>query len=120
MDTPIDRAIEIIVNLTEPEKIILFGSRATGETKPDSDYDLFVIKKDVPHRRKLAQQIYRSLYGIGIPIDVIVETPDRFETLKDNPFLIYKDIERRGKVLYEKPITVERVAQKSKKQPGTS
>ena len=106
MDTPLDRALEIIVKSVEPEKIILFGSRATGESKPDSDYDLFVIKKEAEHRRKLAQQIYRSLYGIGIAVDIIVETPDRFEALKNNPFLIYKEIEKRGKVLYEKPIAV--------------
>jgi predicted nucleotidyltransferase len=102
MDTPLDRALEIIVKFVEPEKIILFGSRATGESKLDSDYDLLVIKKETEHRRKLAQQIYKLLYGIGIAVDIIVETPDRFEVLKDNPFLVYKEIEKRGKVLYER------------------
>ncbi len=120
MDTPLHRAVEIIVKFVEPEKIILFGSRATGESKPDSDYDLFVIKKEAEHRRKLAQQIYRSLYGIGIAVDIIVETPDRFEALKNNPFLIYKEIESHGEVLYEKPVAVERLAKKSKKQSGKS
>ncbi len=115
MDIPLNKAIETIVKFVEPEKIILFGSRTSGELKPDSDYDLLVIKKEVEHRRKLAQQIYRSLYGTGIPVDVIVETPDRFEALKDNPFMIYKEIESHGKVLYEKPVAIGRLAQKSKK-----
>jgi predicted nucleotidyltransferase len=37
---------EIVRRLVEkfdPEEIILFGSRAWGQPRPDSDYDLFVI-----------------------------------------------------------------------------
>jgi len=49
-------------------------------------------------------QIYRNLYGVGVAVDVIVETPDTFDELKDNPFLIYHDIALHGKVIYEKPV----------------
>lgn len=49
-------------------------------------------------------QIYRDLYGVGAAVDVIVETPDTFGELKDNPFLIYHDIALQGKVIYEKPV----------------
>ena len=55
------------------------------EEKCESGYDICVIKSGVQHRRKLAQNIYRMLYGVGIPVDVIVETPERFDELKDNP-----------------------------------
>ncbi|MCX9089529.1 MAG: nucleotidyltransferase domain-containing protein [Candidatus Methanoperedens sp.] len=102
MTNPLDIAIEIIIRSINPDKIILFGSRARGDNKKESDYDICVIKKDVSHRRKLAQQIYRFLYGVGVPIDIIVETPERFEELKDNPFMIYKEISKYGKVVYEK------------------
>ena len=47
------------------------------------------------------KQIYRLLYDINAPVDVIVETPERFEQLKDNRFLIYKDIAKHGQVIYE-------------------
>lgn len=60
------------------------------------------LKKGVSHRRKVAQQIYRFLYGMGAPVDIIVETPEKFEELKDNPFMIYKEISKSGKVVYEK------------------
>jgi predicted nucleotidyltransferase len=99
---PLEKAIEIIIRSVDPEKIILFGSRARGDHKKESDYDICVIKKGVFHRRKVAQQIYRFLYGMGAPVDIIVETPEKFEELKDNPFMIYKEISKSGKVVYEK------------------
>ncbi len=102
MSNPLERAIEIIVKVADPDKVILFGSRARGDAKQDSDYDICVIKSGISQRRKLTQQIYRSLFGVGVPIEVIVETPERFDTLKDNPFLIYREIARYGRVIYEK------------------
>jgi hypothetical protein len=56
----------------------------------------------VTRRRNLAKQIYRSLYDIGLPVDVIVETPEHFEELKNNRFLIYKEIANHGQVIYER------------------
>ncbi len=105
MRNSFEKAIEIIIKSVDPDKIILFGSRARGNYKKESDYDICVIKKGVGHRRKLAQKIYKFLYGVRIPIDIIVETPERFEELKDNPFMIYREISKYGKVVYEKPIS---------------
>ena len=102
MDNPLEKAIDIIVKVADPDRIILFGSRARGDNKEDSDYDICVIKRDVEHRRKLAQKLYRSLYGVRIPIDIIVETPEDFDNLKDDPFLIYKQISKDGVLVYEK------------------
>jgi predicted nucleotidyltransferase len=102
MDNPLEKAIDIIVKVADPDKIILFGSHARGDSKKDSDYDLCVLKRNVEHRRKLAQKLYRSLYGVRIPVDIIVETSDDFENLKDDPFLIYKQISKDGVLIYEK------------------
>jgi predicted nucleotidyltransferase len=105
MNTPLEKAIESIIKSVNPDKIILFGSRARGDFKKESDYDICIIKKGVEHRRKLAQQIYRFLYGVGVPVDIIVETPERFEELKDNPFMIYQEISKYGRVVYEKSVS---------------
>jgi len=113
---PLEKAIEIIIRSVDPGKIILFGSRARGYHKNESDYDIRLIKKGVSHRRKVAQQIYKFLYGVGVPVDIIVETPEKFEELKDNPFMIYKEISKSGKVVYEKLITCQDMAAKGKKQ----
>jgi predicted nucleotidyltransferase len=94
--------IDILVREVEPDRIILFGSRAKGDHQERSDYDICVLKTGVTHRRTLAKQIYRLLYDLGAPVDVIVETPERFDRLKDNRFMIYKEIAKHGQVIYER------------------
>ncbi|ODS42674.1 MAG: hypothetical protein MSIBF_05060 [Candidatus Altiarchaeales archaeon IMC4] len=102
MEIPeLKKIVEQIAEEADPDKIILFGSRANRECAGESDYDIFVLKKGVAHRRKLAQRIYLKL-DVKAPVDVIVETPEMFNELKNNPFLIYSEIARHGRVVYEK------------------
>ncbi len=98
----IQEIINIIKTKIDPEQIILFGSRTGNHFHENSDYDLCIIKKNVVHRRKLAQEIYKLLYGTGISADIIVETPEKFLEHKENPYLIHKQIEDSGQLLYEK------------------
>ncbi len=49
--------VKKVVEEAVPDKIILFGSRAKGEWAKDSDYDIFVLKSGVVHKRKLARRI---------------------------------------------------------------
>ena len=77
---PIDDAkmLEIVGRLVEavnPDRIILFGSRARGDAGPDRDLDLLIVKdSDVPrHRRTIPA--YNALRGLGIPTDIIWRTP---------------------------------------------
>jgi predicted nucleotidyltransferase len=102
MEERLKEIIRRVVEEIDPNKIILFGSRAKGENKNGSDYDICVLKKGVKHRRKMAQRIYRKLFGIGVSVDVIVETPERFDELKNKWFLIYSEIAKFGRVAYEK------------------
>lgn len=96
------KAVASIVATADPDKIILFGSRAGSNHHPDSDYDLLVLKLGVKNRRKLAQKIYLDFSDIGAPIDVIVNDPAEFERLKDDSYLIYDEIKKNGIVIYEK------------------
>lgn len=101
-DIPLEKAIQIIIQVANPDKIILFGSRAKGYYKDESDYDLFILKKEVGNKRKLTQLLYRSIYGIGASVDLIVESMEKFNELKDNPYMIYREIAKSGKVVYER------------------
>lgn len=96
----LDEIIQRIVEVAQPEKIILFGSAARGEMNRHSDVDLLVVK-EVAHRRSLAGQIYENLYGVGAAVDVVVVTPADVERYKDSHALVIKPALREGRVVYE-------------------
>ena len=102
MSESLRKAIETIVRVAEPDRIILFGSYSKGDDKPDSDYDLLVLKRGVKKQRSLTQKIYMSFKNIGAPIDVIVADLDKYEQLKSDPYLIYSEAAKNGRTVYEK------------------
>jgi predicted nucleotidyltransferase len=100
MESPVlDTVIERIVEVADPERILLFGSGARGEMGPHSDFDLLVVKSNV-HRRKLAQRIYRNLIGVGQPVDIVVVTREDLEKYADSHALIIKSALRDSQVVY--------------------
>jgi len=61
--------------------------------------DLLVVKAGV-HRRNTARIIRRSLFGIGVPLDIVVVTPEDIERYGDCPALIIEPALREGRVVY--------------------
>jgi len=96
----LDEIIRRVVQTVSPEKIILFGSAARGKMRADSDIDLLVVTATNVHRRKLAQKIYKSLFGVGQAVDVIVATPDDIERYKNSHSLVIEPALREGNVIY--------------------
>jgi hypothetical protein len=66
-----------------------------------SDIDLLVVKSNV-HRRHLAQVIYQNLIGIGVPVDIVVATPEDLQTYQHSIGLIYEPALADGKIVYGK------------------
>jgi len=87
-----------------PDKIILFGSYATGNPDENSDLDLFVIKDTDLPRPLRAVQVRKILYGSMIPIDLIVYTPKEVDESKENRFSFVYEVLESGKTLYERAI----------------
>jgi uncharacterized protein len=102
LNNQFDQSIKIIISYLNPEKIILFGSRANSTFSENSDYDLFILKKDITHKRKATQELYKLLYPTKLAIDLIIETPENFEALKNHNSLVYYQVDKFGKVVYEK------------------
>ena len=89
-----------IVEVAKPERIILFGSGARGDMGPDSDLDVLVVKSGVEHRRRLAQEIYMNLSGVGMGVDVIVLTPEDIEAQRGSVGSIVGPALEEGRVIY--------------------
>ena len=98
----LDDIVRRIVEVAQPEKIILFGSAARGEMGPHSDLDLLIIKSGADSL-DLMGRIYSRLYGVDAAVDLVVATPEDIERYKDSHALVYKHAIREGLVLYESP-----------------
>jgi len=102
MTNSLEKAIKVIIQIANPDKIILFGSHAKGDYQSESDYDLLILKKGVKKQRALTQKIYLGFKDIGAPVDIIVTDLKRYEQLKEDSYLIYSEVAKNGKLVYEK------------------
>ena len=78
---------QAVLRETGAEDVILFGSRARGDYREDSDIDLLLIHSgwqadDVKKKARIAWDMAESLYGISIPVDVIGFTPGEFHHIR--------------------------------------
>jgi predicted nucleotidyltransferase len=109
--TPLPPALDEVVSRLasglKAESIYLFGSQASDLAGPGSDYDLLVVVpgSDLPRHQREAIS-YDLLWGLTIPVDVIVLTRAEFRrlsqvktslaaTVKDKGILLYGDSQDR-------------------------
>ena len=90
-ENKISEIVKKIASGYNPEKIILFGSYASGTAAEDSDIDIFVIKDSELPRPQRTMQLRRMLLGSQIPMDLIVYTPREVDKEKDEPSMICKN-----------------------------
>lgn len=84
----------------KPKKIILFGSYARGNPRPESDVDMLVIMDNSEQESQTSLEIRREL-GISFGLDLIVYTSKRLrERVKMGDWFV-RDALKEGKVLYE-------------------
>lgn len=98
----VKKIVDTIVESSNPEKIILFGSRARGDNKANSDYDFIVVKQGVKNERKVSRRIYKALFDnkIGVPVDIIVIDVNKLEKNSNKPYMVYSTALREGEILY--------------------
>ncbi len=95
--------IKNVIKQTDPTAVaILYGSRATGKAKKDSDWDILILL-DKPIVSVKDEQLFReNLYDLeleaGEPISTFVYAKDDWNTrLSITP--LYKSIQQNGIIL---------------------
>ena len=96
----IDRIINRIVEVYQPEKVILFGSYASGDASENSDLDLLVVKQTNEEPVARAAGIRKELRDFILPIDILIYTPDEIERDKDRKCTFIHNVLKSGRVLY--------------------
>lgn len=97
----ISEIVRRILTVAQPDKIILFGSAATGNMNRDSDIDLLIVKPDTSDQRSEYVRIIRALRGIHYPFDVLFINTQWFEESKNVVGGIAFPANKYGKVIYE-------------------
>jgi predicted nucleotidyltransferase len=92
----------ILVEGLRPMRIIIFGSYATGTTRPDSDVDILLVMENGTHRRKAIVKAYQVLGAQGIAKDIVVVTDEDIEKFGSLPGTIIGPALAEGKVVYER------------------
>ena len=97
----IQEAVRRLVAAASPRKIILFGSRARGDAREDSDLDLLIIEAEVKDRVSEMVRLNRVLRGLILPVELVVIGERMFEERSETPGTVYYEAKREGEVLYE-------------------
>jgi predicted nucleotidyltransferase len=95
----ISKAAERIARKFRPRRIILFGSYAYGRPNENSDVDLLVLMDGRRvHDRGIA---IRRAITFDFPVDLVVRSPEEFQSRIALGDCFLAHIQKEGKVLYE-------------------
>lgn len=95
-----------ICSVGTPAKIVLFGSRARGDNKPDSDIDILVLERLPGDLREKGLRYDLAIQDLFPERTVLVYSLRDAEEWKYVPNFVLSEALRQGKVLYEDPSTV--------------
>ncbi|MBI4874130.1 MAG: nucleotidyltransferase domain-containing protein, partial [Acidobacteria bacterium] len=99
-----DAIVRRLLTAGEPDKVVLFGSRARKESHPGSDYDLLIIQRSKKPRYARAGAYYRSVSDLPVEVDIVVFTPEEVAEWRAVPQAFITTALRDGQTLYEREI----------------
>ena len=97
----VQEIVRRILSVAEPDRVILFGSAATGQMTRDSDIDLLVLERVPEDPRDESVRIGDALRGLGYPIDVIVMESEWFEASRNVIGGLAYPASKYGRTIYE-------------------
>jgi len=99
LNRELDRFVETLIEDYSPERIIVFGSIASGTIREWSDIDMVIIKEtDIPFLDRIEEVIHLVKPKAGF--DILVYTPEEFEELGRTRMFFKEEVISKGKVIY--------------------
>ena len=97
----IPEMVQRIVDAVHPLRVILFGSHARGDARPDSDVDFLIVISDDVDRDQAWLDAAQSLRSLGVPKDLVVVRRSDLDRYRNTAGFIYRPALREGRVLYD-------------------
>ena len=97
----VQEIVRRILSVAKPDKVILFGSAATGQMTRDSDIDLLIVEPDASDQRNEYVRIREALGNLGYPFDLLFISTEWFEDSKSVIGGIAYPANKHGRVIYE-------------------
>ena len=101
-DAVLTEIVQRLVRAIDPERIVLFGSRASGQAHAGSDYDILIVKTEPDPTRRRTGPLYHHLWGIPASVDLLWFTPEEVEAWSEVRQHVATQAVRTGVVVYEK------------------
>jgi uncharacterized protein len=98
--TVLDKIIAVILQQTQPLKILLFGSAARGDFSPVSDIDIMIVIPEGIDGFQVAWSIYPKLTNLGVGVDLVIVTSSDLEKKRHDKSLVFHSALSEGIELY--------------------
>lgn len=99
----LDGVVERIVKAVAPASVYLFGSRARGDHRPDSDFDLLVVTQESDGEAGFDyDRVYAPVLGTGVGCDVVPCREDDFIRESRSPTGLVRQVLSEGVILYDR------------------
>jgi len=82
-----------------PSRVVLFGSRARGGARDDSDLDFLVIEAHVESKLDEMVRLRDALPPLGVPVDVVVVSEEEAARRELVPSTLVHRALREGRIL---------------------
>lgn len=96
----VNKAVDEIKKAIDPDEIYLFGSYVSGQTKENSDIDICVIKDGFKDKHQMLLKTKKSLFNIGMPIDLLLFTRENFARRRNVWGSVQYEIFHKGRKVY--------------------
>jgi len=91
-----------LVAAFDPASVWLFGSRARGDARPDSDFDLLLVAKQAgPFGSDDYEKVIEPLRGLGVGCDVVPCSQADFEEASAIHTSLVAEVRRNGRLIYD-------------------